>query len=436
MSTSASELRRIMLFNGYSDVTDYLKNSPINRWIYKDLLTLLPAEGIEVPVVKIFREIYYQLVSIPLDKHPGADIGKRYLDESSVWLSSASAAQLVFCTVEAMLKRKEELTFAEEIFLEQLQPLIAGSKFKSVGKGLIDYMESVGIFTPGEIEPMPINVFEIPYEYCTPRRVEHSFLESIKMALGFKVRKSDETGNPWMVITDNFSFDRIEWFIKLYKTALEQESLLDLMQESCTESDLIHYAITIQDLRRLIQHGMYDPVAFRAAVGDTADEVADSLLGDSVTAGVADSVTTEVADSVTAEVAGDTLSGREADDTLSGGVAGDTLSGGVADDSLSGREADDSVTLGMLDDLKLSVSEMIEIVKERFSKSGADEFYGMISNLAVKHGCMNESLWKMIDGIVPAVIERDKPRQTVRIPHAAQVNINPQRVINQAAGGE
>lgn len=426
MSTSASELRRIMLFNGYIDVTDYLKYSPINRWIYKDLLTLLPAEGIEVPVVKIFREIYYQLVSIPLDKHPGVDIGKRYLDESSVWLSSASAAQLVFCMVEAMLKRKEELTFAEEIFLEQLQPLIAGSKFKSTGKGLIDYMESVGIFTPGEIEPMPINVFDIPYEYCTPRRVEHSFLESIKMALGFKVRKSDETGNPWMVITDNFSFDRIEWFVKLYKTAMEQESLLDLMQESCTESDLIHYAITIQDLRRLVQHGMYDPVAFRAAVGDTADEVADSLLDDSVIAEVDDSVTAEVADSVTAEMA----------DSVTAEVAGDSLSGGEADDTLSGGVADDSATLGKLDDLKLSVSEMIEIVKERFSKSGADEFYGMISNLAVKHGWMNESLWKMIDGIVPAVIERDKPRQTVRIPQAGQVNINPLRVINQAVGGE
>lgn len=401
MSTSASELRRIMLFNGYIDVTDYLKNSPINRWIYKDLLTLLPAEGIEVPVVKIFQEIYYQLVSIPLDKHPGADIGKRYLDESSAWLSSASAAQLVFCTVEAMLKRKEELTFAEEIFLEQLQPLIAGSKFKSVGKGLMDYMESVGIFTPGVIEPMPISVFYIPDKYRIPQREEYSFLDSIKLALGFNVRKTEEQANPWMVITDNFSFDRIELFIKLYKTAMEQESLLDLMQESCTESDLIHYAITIQDLRRLIQHGMYDPVAFRAAVGDTADEVADSLPGDSVT--------TEVADSVTAEVVGDTL---------------------------SGREADDSVTLGKLDDLKLSVSEMIEIVKERFSKSGADEFYGMISNLAVKHGWMNESLWKMIDGIVPAVIERDKPRQTVRIPHAGQVNINPLRVINQTVGAE
>ena len=384
MSTSASELRRIMLFNGYIDVTDYLKNSPINRWIYKDLLTLLPAEGIEVPVVKIFREIYYQLVSIPLDKHPGADIGKRYLDESSVWLSSASAAQLVFCTVEAMLKRKEELTFAEEIFLEQLQPLIAGSKFKSVGKGLMDYMESVGIFTPGVIEPMPINVFYIPDKYRIPRREEYSFLDSIKLALGFNVRKTEEQANPWMVITDNFSLEQTEWFIKLYKSAMEQDSLLDYMEQSCNELDHKRHNYTFVKIRTNIKYAKYDPYAYRPAGYFTALKTVESKPVDSVRAG----------------------------------------------------KPDDSFAPGNLDDLMLSVSEMIEIVKERFSKSGADEFYGMISNLAVKHGCMNEDMWQMIDGIVPAVIERDKPRQTVRIPQAGQVNINPLRVINRTAGAD
>lgn len=384
MSTSASELRRIMLFNGYIDVTDYLKNSPINRWIYKDLLTLLPAEGIEVPVVKIFREIYYQLVSIPLDKHPGVDIGKRYLDECTAWLSSASAANLVFCLVEALLKRKEELSFTEEIFLEQLQPLIAGSKFKSVGKGLIDYMESVGIFTPGVIEPMPINVFYIPDKYRIPRREEYSFLDSIKLALGFNVRKTEEQANPWMVITDNFSLEQTEWFIKLYKSAMEQDSLLDYMEQSCNELDHKRHNYTFVKIRTNIKYAKYDPYAYRPAGYFTALKTVESKPVDSVRAG----------------------------------------------------KSDNPLASGNVDDLMLSVSEMIEIVKERFSKSGADEFYGMISNLAVKHGCMNEDMWQMIDGIVPAVIERDKPRQTVRIPHAAQVNINPQRVINQAAGGE
>lgn len=384
MSTSASELRRIMLFNGYIDVTDYLKNSPINRWIYKDLLTLLPAEGIEVPVVKIFREIYYQLVSIPLDKHPGVDIGKRYLDESSAWLSSATAANLVFCLVEALLKRKEELSFTEEIFLEQLQPLIAGSKFKSVGKGLIDYMESVGIFTPGVIEPMPINVFYIPDKYRIPQREEYSFLDSIKLALGFKVRKSEEPGNPWMAITDNFSMEQTEWFIKLYKSAMEQDSLLDYMEQSCNELDHKRHNYTFVKIRTNIKYAKYDPYAYRPAGYFTALKTVESKPVDSVRAG----------------------------------------------------KPDDSFAPGNLDDLMLSVSEMIEIVKERFSKSGADEFYGMISNLAVKHGCMNEDMWQMIDGIVPAVIERDKPRQTVRIPQAGQVNINPLRVINQTVGAE
>ena len=36
-----------------------------------------------------------------------------------------------------------------------------------------------------------------------------------------------------------------------------------------------------------------------------------------------------------------------------------------------------------------------------------------------------------VDGIVPGVIEREKPHQTIEIPQAGQVNINPQQVINQ-----
>ena len=43
---NASELNRQLLFYGYSEVTDYLKNSPLNRYIYKKFLTILPEYGI------------------------------------------------------------------------------------------------------------------------------------------------------------------------------------------------------------------------------------------------------------------------------------------------------------------------------------------------------------------------------------------------------
>lgn len=46
---NASELSRQLLFYGYDEVTDYLKNSPLNRYIYKKFLTLLPEYGITVP---------------------------------------------------------------------------------------------------------------------------------------------------------------------------------------------------------------------------------------------------------------------------------------------------------------------------------------------------------------------------------------------------
>ena len=74
---------------------------------------------------------------------------------------------------------------------------------------------------------------------------------------------------------------------------------------------------------------------------------------------------------------------------------------------------------------------MAEYVMERFSKAGAEAFTNMLYNLALKHGYLDEEVSKAIDEIVPAVIERDKPKQTVNIPTAHQVNINPKQVTNE-----
>ena len=55
----------------------------------------------------------------------------------------------------------------------------------------------------------------------------------------------------------------------------------------------------------------------------------------------------------------------------------------------------------------------------------------MLYSKASDHGFLGEDTFKVIDGIVPGVIEREKPHQTIEIPQAGQVNINPQQVINQ-----
>ena len=80
--------------------------------------------------------------------------------------------------------------------------------------------------------------------------------------------------------------------------------------------------------------------------------------------------------------------------------------------------------------LLFTFSEMVEIVKARFSKGAAEEFTNMLYNLATKHGYLDEEISKAIDGIVPAVLQREKGNTTIQIPQAHQVNINPQNVNN------
>ena len=80
--------------------------------------------------------------------------------------------------------------------------------------------------------------------------------------------------------------------------------------------------------------------------------------------------------------------------------------------------------------LLFTFTEMVEIVKARFSKVGAEEFTNMLYNLATKHGHLDEEISKAIDSIVPAVLQREKNNTTIQIPTAQQVNINPQNVNN------
>ena len=81
-------------------------------------------------------------------------------------------------------------------------------------------------------------------------------------------------------------------------------------------------------------------------------------------------------------------------------------------------------------ELALTIREMAVHVKERFSKAGAEEFITMYYRLAMKHGDLDEETCKMIDGIVPAIIKRDKPQNNVDIKEAAQVNIGQKEVHN------
>lgn len=81
-------------------------------------------------------------------------------------------------------------------------------------------------------------------------------------------------------------------------------------------------------------------------------------------------------------------------------------------------------------ELKLPVSEIVEYVKEIFSKSGAQEVSTMLFQFAIDHKFLEIDVLKQISGIIPAIQERDRHQNHIGITTAAQVNINPQQVIN------
>lgn len=113
---TASELHRKLIYCGYTDLADYLNQSSANRYIYNLLIDLVQKHQVNVPIVTWFNEVYYQCVRVQCDGNPGEEVSKRYLAEEERWLDSREAAELVFCLMWGLVKRKKQLSFNEDCF--------------------------------------------------------------------------------------------------------------------------------------------------------------------------------------------------------------------------------------------------------------------------------------------------------------------------------
>ena len=81
------------------------------------------------------------------------------------------------------------------------------------------------------------------------------------------------------------------------------------------------------------------------------------------------------------------------------------------------------------DILMLDIQDVADHVKKRFSKSAAEEICTMLYRLAVEHGNLAEETFKLIDSIIPAIMARDHPHQTLNMSHVEQFNNNLGKVV-------
>ena len=446
---TASELSRQLLFYGYDEVTDYLKNSPLNRYIYKKFLNVLPQCDIDIPIVRLFNEIYYQCVRVNYDGNPGVDIERRYLAEEEHWLQSKRAADLVIGVVWAVLKVKRGQTFHEDCFLTQLTPLMGSNEMSDVAHTIHSELRYMGMDVPNPFPTMTCPIDGIPkFEFVKDRTrsLDDMINASVEKNLGLEAQffELQEHARAWMEVTSNYSHDVIEKLVRLYDWAEEQLELIDRIQKTLPREEIIKHDGFFKNLVSRIKTGNFEPedaltglrikreyhepdeqqdleynmALYRASCDDELD-IVDDLKQER------DSLKTQLADlqkSHEMEMA-----------RMEAKYKGEIEKIRIERNKLAHEPVVVKTTIkeAKPKELTLTLSEVAAFVKERFSRAGANEVCTMLYSKASDHGFLGEDTFKVIDGIVPGVIEREKPHQTIDIPQAGQVNINPHQVINQ-----
>ncbi len=444
---NASELNRKLLFSGYNEVTDFLKNSPLNRYLYKRILGILSSSGIEMPVVTLFNEIYYQCVRVNYDGNPGTDVGKRYLSEEEEWVHSSDGALLLFCIVGVLLSIKRNITFQEECFLNELAPYIRDSAFRGFAEKLFRDLRSSEIGVPDCFPVMTCPVSEVETGFTLTKEQHKSFwgLDDPDY-----VMLKDVWRHTWAVVTCDFSHSVIEQYVRLYSDQDDQLKLISCIRSSFypkIHPEQLHF---LEDLSRRITTGCFEPeghISFlpKGSPGVDVEEMdgerscfpLDAVGGDEdldlakryrLERDELKKQMEEMRKNHAMELARQEARYKSEIKKLqeeSNRFIRWPFKKSAGPVFPSGQGADVLV---------FSINDVAEHVKERFSRSGAEEVCTMLYRFAVEYGSLSEETFRQIDNIVPAILKRDIPRQIFELPNVQQFNNNPGTVVNN--GGE
>lgn len=427
---NASELHRELFYCGYTDISAYLNDNPVNRYLYKQLIEVRQREAISVPILKLFNEVYYQCVKVQTDSHPGEEVKKRYLRDAEDWLGSGHAALLVVSIVWALLQRKYKMSFNDECFIDQITQSVKQGSYIVMANDLVSFMQSGDIYSPQEFKTMPCKVSDLP--------TDQSYA-------------GDET---WRTVTENFNTSVIERLLTLYSNRSDQTDLLNCIVGGMSYDEKQERSAFVHRLRDGINAGNYLPrgnyfdnieneedapteeeiVAYQTA-GDDPDRDYDFMFA----AGLKQTMDEAYNDRTEQyKQERDTYKYRYEEERkahtadvarIDANYKAEIARLKALLEQQPQQEIPAKKTEGKTE-LSFTIAEMVALVKERFSKSGADEVSAMFYSLAAEHQYLNGDVLKLINGIVPAVLQRDRQNQYFEMPNVQQFNNNPTNVIN------
>lgn len=440
---TGSELLRKLLYCGYSDVTDYLKNSPLNRYIYKRLLMIIPQYGIKTDIVAIFNEMYFQLVHIQTDRKPGYEVYERFMNESSEYIGSTDTAILVFSMVRAFFERKGSLTFEEECFWDQFSPLMQDNKYENIIEELLSVMQGCS-----SVPPVQFEIMHVPFEELLSS-LNHEHKSSF---LNF-LNGTDDGLRGWSEVTEGFSPKAVDWLLSLYPDPHDRLELLFLIDVACPDHLQEKQGLDIIKIRRQIQDEILEKEQEEEEI--TPEEARhyqwpdDEAEYDYMFAAGYNQTMEEAEKKEEAEKAEQYKQERdelqrqivELRKEYEAKMAQREMVFRTEMESMRQemvaqfevmvtRQAEQmkQVEARMSEGFAITVADMTKYVKEFFSVEAANQFINMYYHFALP--CNNLDDAKLMDEIIPAIHQRLTLHQSYHIDTVKQFNNRPDKVIN------
>lgn len=397
---TASELHRKLIYCGYTDLSDYLNESPANRYIYNKVIDLLSQHQINVPIVTLFNEVYYQCVRIQCDGNPGEDVSKRYLAEEERWLNSRQAAELVFCLMWVLVKRKKQLSFNEDCFISRLTPLLSKSGFMHLAEEFLHYTESEKIYSLGMFKPMTCPVKEIPM------RIDNEHPGWLHIS------KPSVVHNPWREITDGFSQNTIKWYVDLYTKREDRIALLMRIAKACNSEEYKRLDDFFLRQKKEINAGNFISSNMKMfQVYGNSMYPADIHEGYILVTKKDEEQTLEYKTRKIAEL-------KDEKAALEERYQSEIEKLKKQLEQQQSQPSDDSK------EMSFSVSEMVAQVKECFDEMAAYQFCNMIYTLVINHGNIDKEALALLASVIPDIKQRDYIRQTLNFYQTDQVNVH------------
>lgn len=436
---NASELIRKLLYCGYNDVADHFKNNPQNRYFYMEFLSLQPRYGIKNDVLKILNEVNFQLVHIQTDRKPGIDVRNRFIHECREWLASDDDAMLVFAIVKAHYGMKEKLSFEEECFWKQFDPLIYNNRFESVTCDMVNVMRNEGYKVPERYEIMHTPFLDMD---CHPTKRHSPFYWALRQLLYSDEanRYLDEYLDSWEVITDNFTPKAIEWLLNLYSTTKEKMDILAHIESICPphwkyennlDFDVIRKRLNDESEKNEliftdISDGEEYDRMFAAGYEQTMAEAENDK--DEQYKQERDALRCQLEEqrkSYEAKMAERELLFQTEMEAMRKELLAKCEEVAAKQEKMTKLETQEASR-----EFSLTVAEMSEYVKEFFNEEAANQFINMYYHFAIRYDKVTGDASKIMDGIIPAIHKRYTPQTHVDITNAQQVNVSPQEVHN------